>query len=159
MIGDSAGGNLAAAVSLAARDRGLPPPAGQVLISPWLDLASRRPSRSLFAEGFFLSSAQLDWYARHLLSDPMLATDPRVSPLHAEDLSGLPPTVLAYAGFDPLRDEARDFATRQREAGIEVEESVQTGHVHPFSNVLRVGRTGRRAAEQIAHLLQGLLRA
>lgn len=157
VVGDSAGGNLAASVSLAARDRGLPLPAGQLLLSPWLDLASRRSSRTLFAERYFLSSAQLDWYAAHLLPDPALATDPRVSPLHAADLSGLPPTVISHAGFDPLRDESRDFAQRLQAAGVEVGVNFQQGHVHPFSNVLGVGRTGRRAAGEIAVLLRVLL--
>lgn len=153
VIGDSAGGNLAATVSLAARDRGLPLPVAQILLSPWLDLASDRPSRTLFADGFFLTAAQIDWYRDKLLEDPAHATDPRVSPLHADDLSGLPPTLFGYAGFDPIRDESRAYAARLREAGVEVDEVFLPGHVHPFSNVLGAGRTGKAATQEIARKL------
>lgn len=156
--GDSAGGNLAAAVSIAARDRGLPLPALQVLLSPWLDLASERRSRRLFDEHYFLTVAQLDWYRDHLLTDPALATDPRVSPLREQVLTGLPPTYLGYAGFDPLRDESREFAGHLRQAGVPVVEHCHGGHIHPFSNVLGVGRTGRAAALQIAQAIEEALR-
>ena len=150
VAGDSAGGNLAAAVAIAARDRGLPAPALQVLLSPWLDLASTARSRELFDDHYFLTVAQLDWYTDHLLTDPALATDPLVSPLHEEDLAGLPPAYLAYAGFDVLRDESRRYADRLREAGVAVTERCHSGHIHPFSNVLGVGRTGIAAAHEIA---------
>lgn len=153
VIGDSAGGNLAAIVSLAARDRGPPFPVAQILLSPWLDLASGRPSRTLFADGFFVTAAQIDWYRDKLLEDPALATDPRVSPLHADDLSGLPPTLFGYAGFDPIRDESRAYDARLREAGVEVNEVFLTGHVHPFSHVLGAGRTGKAATQEIARRL------
>lgn len=157
VIGDSAGGNLAASVALAARDRDLQLPTVQVLLSPWLDLASTRPSRSLFGEGYFLTSRQLDWYCEKLLPSPELARDPRVSPLHAEDLAGLPPAIIAYAGFDPLRDESAAYAVRLREAGGTVEELVQPGHVHPFTNVLGVGRTGTRATLEIAARVRDIM--
>ncbi|MBB5833145.1 alpha/beta hydrolase [Brachybacterium aquaticum] len=159
VVGDSAGGNLAAAVSLAARDRGLPMTAGQVLISRWLDLTSSAPSRTQSAKGFFLTTAQLDWYADHPLPDPDLATDPRVSPLRAPDLSGLPPTVLSFAGFEPLRDDSLAAAARQGEAGVPMTTHLQEGHIHAFSNVLGAGRTGLRAAGEIAEMLAGLLAA
>ena len=119
VAGDSAGGNLSLAVSIAARDRGLP------------------------------------------ASDDAgpLATDPRVSPLREPDLAGLPPTYLAYAGFDVLRDESRELADRLREAGVPITERCHTGHIHPFSNVLGVGRTGRAAALEIARAVrEGLQR-
>lgn len=173
VAGDSAGGNLALAVSIAARDRGLPAPSMQVLLSPWLDLASARPSHDLFDTFYFLTVPQLDWYRDHLLpglvtgTDPTpasddagpLATDPRVSPLREPDLAGLPPTYLAYAGFDVLRDESRELADRLREAGVPITERCHTGHIHPFSNVLGVGRTGRAAALEIARAVrEGLQR-
>lgn len=161
VVGDSAGGNLAAAICLAARERGIDLPDLQVLLSPWLDLASTRPSRTHFADGYFLTASQLDWYTDRLLgrvdaagtstgAETATPTDPAVSPLHARDLAGLPPTYLAYAGFDPLRDESAEFAERLRAAGVPVVERCHRGHVHPFSNVLGVGRTGRAAAHEIA---------
>lgn len=199
VCGDSAGGNLAAAVAQAARDRGLRQPDLQVLLSPWLDLSGRRESRALFADGYFLTAAQLDWYTERYLgrvdaqgrptalstsegatadgaalaSEQMTAvdgaisgpgaatadeTDPRVSPLLAEDLSGLAPAYIAYAGFDPLRDESRAYAERLREAGVPVTERCHTGHIHPFSNVLGVGRTGIAAAREIAQAVREGLR-
>lgn len=156
VVGDSAGGNLAASVSLAARDRSLPLPAAQILLSPWLDLASNRPSRTLFADGYFLTADQLDWYRSQLLEDPSLAVNPHVSPLYAEDVSGLPPALFGYAGFDPLRDESRAYAARLREAGVEVDEVFLPGHIHPFSNVLGVGRSGKSAILEIARRLREL---
>ena len=170
VCGDSAGGNLAAAVAQAARDRGLRQPDLQVLLSPWLDLSGRRESRALFADGYFLTAAQLDWYTERYLgrvdaegrpvseSGSADETDPRVSPLLAEDLTGLAPAYIAYAGFDPLRDESRAYAKRLREAGVPVTERCHTGHIHPFSNVLGVGRTGIAAAREIADAVREGLR-
>ena len=111
--GDSAGGNLAAVVSqLSARDGG-PAPALQLLIYPATDMSTRRRSRELFAEGFFLTDAEMQWFEASYLgaaAKSEVLLDPRVSPMLAEDLSGLPPAIVITAGFDPLRDEGEDYA-------------------------------------------------
>ncbi|MCS6711422.1 alpha/beta hydrolase [Brachybacterium sp. EF45031] len=163
VTGDSAGGNLAVHVARTARDRGLPAPAQLVLLSPWLDLASRRRSRTLFHDGYFLTVPDLEWYVRQLLPEAGTGgvgpDDPRVSPLRDPDLRGLPPTHLAYAGFDPLRDESRDMAARLREADVRVSERCWPGLVHPFCNTLGTGGSSRRAMLEVATILRTALDA
>ena len=102
--GDSAGGNLAAVVSLLARAGGGPAPAMQLLIYPPTDSAGDLPSRRLFSEGFMLTKNDMDNFEGHYLPPGTDATDPRVSILLAPDLTGLPPAYVVTAGFDPLRD-------------------------------------------------------
>ncbi|WP_350278970.1 alpha/beta hydrolase [Kribbella sp. HUAS MG21] len=115
--GDSAGGNLAAVVAQQTVRRDLPRPALQVLLYPALDLVARRPSRDLFSEGFILTEEDIIWYRDHYTPDPTLRPDPIVSPLRSEDLTNLPPTYLSTAGFDPLRDEALEYAQALTQAG------------------------------------------
>ena len=104
--GDSAGGNLAAVVSLLARDDEGGKPVLQWLIYPRTDFTAKTRSLSLFAEGFLLTKADMDWFEdQYLDGSGIEPTDPRISPLLAETLSGLPPALIATAGFDPLRDE------------------------------------------------------
>ncbi len=111
--GDSAGGNLAAVCCLDARGRQGPEPCFQLLIYPAVQFGDReRPSYTLFGEGFFLTTAEMDWFdANYLGPDPeSAARDPRAAPLRAEDLSGLPPALVVVAGYDPLRDEGIEYA-------------------------------------------------
>src|SRR4051794_18069743 len=98
VAGDSAGGNLAAVVAreTAADDTA---PVFQALIYPVCDVSEKRPSYRLFSEGFFLTEQKMDWYRDHYLTDPLSVADPRVSPVLAPDLSGLPPAYIAVAGF------------------------------------------------------------
>lgn len=158
--GDSAGGNLATVVAqqtvTAQRNPGGhgPAPAYQLLFAPVTDLAARTRSYTRFGSGFFLTAAQMDWYAAHYLTDPDQALDPRVSPLRAKDLRGLPPAYVAVAGFDVLRDEVVAYATRLREAGVRVELRVHAGLVHPFVNAIGVGTTSRTAVLEAAGALR-----
>ena len=82
---------------------------------------------------------------RHYLGEPGEAADPRCSPLLASELSGVAPAFIASAGFDPLRDEAEEYAGRLREAGVRVALQRQVGLVHGFASVTGVGRKGREA--------------
>jgi acetyl esterase len=135
VAGDSAGGNLAAALALDLRDR--PSPTGhhlvhQVLIYPLVDARiGRTPSYARFADGFFLTARDMayfvDSYARG--ADPR---DPRLSPAAAADPAGLPPATVVLAEADPLVDEGRAYAERLRAAGVPVELRVYPGQVHPF---------------------------
>ncbi len=158
--GDSAGGNLATVVAQhtvsSQRCTGGhdPAPAYQLLFAPVTDLAARSRSYTLFGSGFFLTAAQMDWYAAHYLTNPDQALDPRVSPLRAEDLTGLPPAYVAVGGFDLLRDEVVAYATRLREAGVRVELRVHPGLVHPFVNAIGVGTTSRAAVIEAAAALR-----
>ncbi len=149
--GDSAGGNLAAVVSqLATRDGG-PAPVLQLLIYPAMDSTGRHRSRELFGEGFFLTKAHIDWFEAHYLgADRARGLDPRVSPLLAEDLSGLPPAFVVTAGFDPLRDEGEAYVEALRAAGTSARLRRFPGLIHGFAAAAGVSRTCRDAVIEIA---------
>jgi acetyl esterase len=152
--GDSAGGNLAAAVSLLARDDGGPKPAMQLLIYPVTDAAGRQPSRDLFATGFMLTQADMDWFDHHYLPEGTDVTDPRVSMLGAESLADLPPAYVTTAGFDPLRDEGEIYAERMREAGVRVALRRHPGLVHSFANMTAFSPSARAAMLEVAGALR-----
>ena len=117
--GDSAGGNLGAVVSQAMKAAGGPMPAFQWLIYPSTALGTRTRSYELFENGFLLTGDLMEWFQSNFLRGGD-RSDLRASPLHAEDLSGLPPAYVATGGFDPLRDEGEAYAARLREAGVPV---------------------------------------
>jgi acetyl esterase/lipase len=156
--GDSAGGSLAAvAAQLAARDGG-PAPAMQLLIYPATDVSGhRRPSRELFGEGFFLTNAEMDWFEASYLGavDAPKDRDPRVSPLLAEDFSGLPPAIVITAGFDPLRDEGEAYAHALAEAGTPVVLRRFEGYIHGFISAAGISRGLREAVLEIGAMARG----
>jgi acetyl esterase len=157
--GDSAGGNLAAAVCQLGAAEGDRAPAFCLSFYPVTDLSVKRPSYRLFGEGLVLTEAQMDWYRTNYLPDEESAHDPRASPILAEDLTGLPPTYVATAGFDPLRDEGEDYARRLREAGVPVALRRHPGLVHGFVNAVGSTHFGRAAmAEAVGALRMGLAR-
>jgi acetyl esterase len=141
--GDSAGGNLAAGVAQAIR--GSVGPAFQLLFYPWLDLSAKRESYRLFGQGFYLTESQVDWYRAHYLASEHDALDPRCSPALTGDLSGVAPAYIATAGFDPLRDEGEEYATRLRAAGVRVALRRHADLIHAFFNAIGIGRVGREA--------------
>ncbi len=152
--GDSAGGNLAAVVCHVARDESGPAPAMQLLIYPVTDGVGDRPSRKLFEEGFLLTKADMEWFEERYLPDPGPTMHPRVSVLHVDDLSGLPPAYVTTAGFDPLRDEGEAYAERMRAAGVRVALRRHPGLVHGFIHLTAVSRTSRAAMLEIAGALR-----
>lgn len=115
--GDSAGGNLAAALAILARDRGGPAIDGQILLYPVTDGRRSHPSYTERGTGGLLSAADMEWFWNHY-APGNTALDPLASPLLHPDLTGLPPTVLVTAEFDPLRDEGSEYAARLRDAGV-----------------------------------------
>jgi acetyl esterase len=150
VAGDSAGGNLAAAASLLAREEGGPSPAMQVLIYPVTDAVGGQRSRDEFAKGFLLTRADMDWFEQHYLPPPIDRADPRVSLLRAADLAGLPPAYIATAGFDPLRDEGEAYAKRMEEAGVSVALRRHGGLIHGFANMTAISSTARAAMLELA---------
>lgn len=120
VMGDSAGGNLAAVVALAAPDRGLPRPTAQGLVYPATNANFGTDSYHRFRDGFFLSAESMTYYRSCYLPDEADWNSPLASPLLAPDLDGLPPALVVTAGFDPLRDEGDAYAARLREAGVPV---------------------------------------
>ena len=150
--GDSAGGNLAAVVSQLSAHDGGPAPALQLLIYPATDMSTRRRSRELFAEGFFLSNTEMGWFERSYLgpaSGTDVVLDPRVSPMLAEDLSGLAPAIVITAGFDPLRDEGEDYAHALRAAGTPAVLRRYEGYIHGFVSAAGISRNLREAVIEI----------
>lgn len=128
--GDSAGGNLAAAVALRARDRAGSVPAFQLLVYPVLDPALDSGSALACAEGFGLSTEEMRWYWRQYLRTPQDGDDAYASPGRATDLTGVAPAVVVTVEFDPLRDEGRRYADRLEAAGVRVVRHDYPGAIH-----------------------------
>jgi len=132
VIGDSAGGNLAAAVTLRARDEHGPQLAYQVLIYPAVQYGWDTPSALANAEGFLLQRASMTYFWNHYVRHPRDGMHPYCSPLAAEDHSGLPPALIVSAEFDPLCDDGRNYADKLAAAGVPVKFSLYKGMIHGF---------------------------
>ena len=158
--GDSAGGNLAAvAAQLAAREDGLAL-ALQLLIYPATDFTGRRRSRELFGEGFLLTHTDMDWFEDNYLGASRAhASDPRASPLLADNLSGLAPALVITAGFDPLRDEGEDYAGALQTAGTPVTLRRFPDLMHAFISAAGVSRGCRDALVEIAGATRAMFAA
>ncbi|WP_428674611.1 alpha/beta hydrolase [Reyranella sp.] len=141
VAGDSAGGTLAAVVAQQVRGEARTP-CLQWLIYPATDLGAETPSRASCGEGFLLTRTDMEWFRGLYLDDPAETADPRVSPLRAPDLSGLPPALIFTAGLDPLRDEGQAYAERLGTAGVKT--------VHREFDSLIHGFVGMRGALQAA---------
>jgi len=136
VAGDSAGGNLAAAVCLALRDAGGPRPVFQLLIYPAVDLACESPSHSELGEGYLLTGRGIDFCVSAYLGAKRAAVaDWRASPLKAPSLASLPPALVQTAEFDPLKDEGRAYAEALAGAGIAVTHTAYDGMIHGFARM------------------------
>ena len=156
VAGDSAGGNLAAAVAIACRDAGIDL-AAQLLVYPVTDAAgsfadakenARFPSRNENAEGYFLSRAAMEWFAGHYLGEPKQGDDWRVSPLRAKTHAGLAPATVCTAWFDPLRDEGKAYADALRAAGVVTKYHHGAGLIHGYFGLGEASESARREAER-----------
>lgn len=156
--GDSAGGNLATVVAQRARDDGAPQPALQWLLYPVTNFAGQTRSYGLFADGFFLRRRDMEFCRSCYLDDSGIdPADPRVSPLLADDLSGLAPAVVITAGFDPLRDEGRQYADALRAAGNSVDAVEYGSLIHAFPNFFGLGGGAAAATDEIIAALRAHL--
>jgi acetyl esterase len=151
VAGDSAGGNLSAVVSRAARDRGFPMPALQVLIYPATDFTRSLPSHTTFAKGFFLDARSIDYYLGHYAADPK---DERASPLLAKTFDRLPRAIVVTSGFDPLVDEGDAYAEKLKSAGVEVTHIRHDSLIHGFVNMMGAIDAGRLALVDLARQIR-----
>lgn len=148
--GDSAGGNLAAVTAHSAEAD----ITFLLLFYPGVDASVRRRSREIFGNGFFLTDEKMDWFLDQYSSGGQDRHDPRLSIMLAEDLSNLPPTYIATAGYDPLRDEGEAFAQRLAAEGVPVVLRRHEGLFHGFANVLGVGGIFREAVSEAVGALR-----
>lgn len=148
VAGDSAGGNLSAVVTQQVRDDAVIP-CLQLLIYPVADVSVTRDSIREFADGLFLTKADMDFFVDAYLPSSDLVDDPRVSPLKG-DLEGLPPAHVVVAGFDPLRDEGVEFAAALEKAGVDVTLERAGGMIHGFANMGLISPTARAVVNRMA---------
>ena len=134
VVGESAGGNMAAAISLMAKARGVTLPIHQVLVYPVTDPGiTNSPSYLDNAEAKPLNKAMMEWFVRHTVAKPEDGADPRLSLLHAGDaLKAMPPTTIILAQIDPLRSEGEGLAKLLKAAGVKVNEKIYPGVTHEF---------------------------
>jgi acetyl esterase len=157
VIGDSSGGNLAAAVTLVARDNGTPAIDAQVLVYPATDLTMSGASVEQIDEAPFLRTDDLRSYVAAYLGADGDPRDPLLSPHWAPDLSGLPPALVIGADTDPLRDDARRYASRLTEASVPVRHVEYADSPHGFLTFPRACRASGPAVDDIVQMLQSAL--
>ena len=138
VCGDSAGATLAAVVCQTVVDTGEVKLALQFLLCPIMDFGATTPSRRDYASGYLVDQATLDHDLQHYLGADGDPAHPRVSPARVADVSGLPPTCIHTAEFDPLRDEGAAYAARLREAGIQTTYTCHSGMIHLFYGLGRL---------------------
>lgn len=157
VAGDSAGGNLAAVVSMLARDNKGPKLIHQTLICPWIDLSSASEATESFhhfGQGLWLSTMGIQWYRHHYLTDPTQAENPRVSPLLAGHFNNLPSALILTAEFDVLADQGRAYAQCLEAAGVPVTFSSYSGMLHDFIVLPKLFSLALTAIHQITSSLK-----
>ena len=156
--GESAGGNLAAAAALAARDRGGPTIAFQLLIYPITDARLDTPSFNEFSDGPVITRRDCGWFYEQYIARPEDADSPYFSVLRAPDLRRLPAALVVTAGCDPLRDQGEAYAARLRDAGVEALTWRYDGMPHGFVGFRQLD-DAKRALDEIAAELKRRLGA
>jgi acetyl esterase len=134
VAGDSAGGNLAAATVLLAKEKGAPKPSFQLLIYPALSADLSSGSARDFAQGYFLDLQTIAWFMNQYTPSPD-PRDFRLIPMSAKDVSGLPPTCIVTAGHDPLHDGGQAYAEKLKTAGVKVAHVDYPTMIHAFFNM------------------------
>ena len=155
--GDSAGGNLAAAVAIWARDNGGPKLRLQLLAYPVTDAVGRADSYRRYEDGYGLNAATMEWFFDHYTPDKTGRDDWRVSPLRAKSLAGLPPALVITAGYDPLRDEGRAYAFRLHQEGTQADLVEFGGMLHGFLSSPMLLHGARRGTSLAAAALREAL--
>ncbi|SFW86313.1 alpha/beta hydrolase [Amycolatopsis australiensis] len=157
VAGESAGGNIAAV--LCQQVRGQPvQPMLQVLVQPVTDISVRRPSQDEFADSPALSAKQIDWFMGHYVPEGTDQHIPRLCPLLADDLTGLPDAIVTVAGFDPLRDDGLAYAAALLESGVRVDVIREEGLVHGYIAFTAVSRSSKEATNRLVAAVAAALR-
>ncbi len=157
VCGDSAGATLAAVGCQFAARAGCPKLSLQLLICPILDYAGLTDSRRQLSSGYFVDQSTLDHDLLHYLPAGTDPRDPRVSPLRADDLQGLPRTSIHTAEFDPLRDEGKAYADRLTLVGTPVTYTCHPGMIHLFYGMAAVIPYARTALQQMGAEIRAAL--
>jgi acetyl esterase len=157
ICGDSAGGTLAAATAQAIARIGSPRLVLQLLICPILDYSRSTASRRELGSGYLVDQATLDHDLLHYLPPGTDPANPRISPLRADDVAGLPRTLIHTAEFDPLRDEGRDYFERLTRVHAEVSYTCHPGMIHLFYGLGAVIPYARTAFAQIGGEIRAAL--
>ncbi len=158
VAGWSAGGNVATVAARMARDAGGPEIVGQLLVNPVTDSDMSRPSYSDNADGYILTKALMEWFWDHYM-DGADRADPRVSPLRAESLAGLPPAVIVTSQFDPLQDEGAAYAKALEDAGVATKHVFARGHTHTSLTMVGVVLSSVPVRAEMGEALQELFKA
>lgn len=156
LAGDSSGAAIAVLAAIRLRDSGGPGASALLLVNPHTDMTLSQPSVNEKGEGWGLEAAEMGWFVEQWVPDPGGRADPQVSPLFA-DLAGLPPTVVATAEHDPLRDDGEEFALRLMISGVTFEHCRLRGMVHGFMNLDDVSPAAARAGDDVLQRFARLL--
>jgi acetyl esterase len=161
IAGDSAGGNMAAACTLRARDRGGPELALQLLVCPVVDHDMTTTSYRERGSGpdLFITAKDMEWFWNLYLPDPAARSVPDASPLRAEDVSNLPPAIVITAEYDPLRDEGIAYAQRLEAAGVSVTHRHHDDMFHDFFSFVNLIDAGNEAVERAGGEIRTLVGA
>ncbi|WP_432988929.1 alpha/beta hydrolase [Dactylosporangium sp. CA-233914] len=152
--GDSAGGNLAAGITLMAQEAGGPALLGQLLIYPNTDQVADDESMRANDDPYLFNHHSVAWYRSHYFVDPDDAYNPLASPLQAESLAGLPPALVITAEYDPLRDQGERYAARLAQEGVPVAATRYEGMIHGFFAMAGTLEAGKLAQAQAAKQLR-----
>ncbi|WP_216827806.1 alpha/beta hydrolase [Alkalihalobacterium elongatum] len=156
VAGDSAGGNIATVIAMMSRDEGGPKLTAQVLYYPLTTFQDvPLPSRNVYDSGYYLLSRSVMYLARDKYTpEQEMWSSPYTSPLEAENLAGLPPTLIITAEFDPLRDEGEAYGKRLHEFGVPVETIRYKGVMHGFISFYEVMYRGNHGLQKSVHYLK-----
>lgn len=157
VMGDSAGGNLAAVVAIQARDLGTPKIAAQVLIYPMTNAKMEHPSITSNGKGYILTKDLMTWFTNHYTRSEADKLNPLMSPLFTKDLTNLPPALVQTAEFDPLRDEGMEYQEKLKAAGNEVQYTNYEGLIHTYITMPDFSKKCMAAHREIADFLSEVL--
>lgn len=156
LAGESAGGNLAVAVALMARERNVPLPVHILSVYPIADGDTQSPSYDRYASAAPLNRPLMEWFFGHYLRDPADARNPLISLVNAE-YRGFPPVTIINAQIDPLQSEGEELAARMRQAGVDVQQRTFGGVTHEFFGMAAVLEQAVQAQEMAVSRIQASL--